>query len=164
MKKRILVGLPAAALSLSLLAGALTHLSTRKDIAEVKADGAYCCINDYNLVDHLGEPYTPDGGSGTITLSHDATNSVYTLALDNFVYTGAGVQRNNTYGAFSQTDNSNVVLYISGLNEPVKVTLKGESSIVLDRSTSSVPGFKTIYSTDALDFRWFGNGLYGRQY
>lgn len=153
MKKRFLVGLPAAALSLSLLAGALTHLSTRKDIAEVKADGAYCCINDYNLVDHLGEPYTPDGGSGTITLSHDTTNSVYTLALDNFVYKGAGVEREDTWGGLVQIDDANVLLYIAGLNEPVKVTLKGESSIVLNRNTTNVRGLKTIYSTEALDFQ-----------
>ena len=130
MNKKVLIGAVSLSLAFSAMAGALAFNKAHRGYQEVRADNDSICFKDYELLDHIGEPYTPEGATGSVTVTTDAENDKYVITFDSFVVT--------TSGTLGKLGTNTSCLFYCDTAKDIVVNLKGASQMYLKETESIV--------------------------
>lgn len=130
MNKKVLIGAASLFLAFSAMAGTLAFNKAHRGYQEVRADNDSICFKDYELLDHIGEPYTPEGATGSVTVTTDAENDKYVITFDNFVVT--------TNGTLGKLGTNTSCLFYCDTAKDIVINLKGASQMYLKETESIV--------------------------
>ncbi|MDY6391946.1 MAG: hypothetical protein SPL80_03815 [Bacilli bacterium] len=137
MKRKPFIGLLALSLASAAMAGTVAYAAGGKKTIEARAEASSISFQGYELLNHLGEAYTPEGGQGTVTVNEDTANDTYVITLDNLSFDGAG--------ELARLGSDTSCLFYCNVAKDVVINLIGDSKLNLRETSSFVPNQYCVY-------------------
>ena len=131
MKRKPLFGLAVLSLASTVMAGTVAYAANGKKAVEVRADAPSISLQGYELLNHLGEAYTPEDAKGTVTVNEDTVNDTYVITFDNFEF--------DATGELGRLGSNTTSLFYCHVAKDVVVNLIGNSKLYLRETSGFVP-------------------------